>query len=46
MDMKIKFGVIRLVFVKFKILLKKEEEIYEFNFFSKYLEDNSDFFFE
>ncbi|XP_047589743.1 muscular LMNA-interacting protein isoform X2 [Lutra lutra] len=37
-------GVIRPVPVKSKILLRKEEEIYEPNPFSKYLEDNSDFF--
>ncbi|KAI5140575.1 Muscular Lmna-Interacting Protein [Manis pentadactyla] len=36
-------GVIRPVPVKSKILLKKEEEVYEPNPFSKYLEDNSDF---
>uniref|UniRef100_H0X871 Muscular LMNA interacting protein n=1 Tax=Otolemur garnettii TaxID=30611 RepID=H0X871_OTOGA len=39
-------GVIRPVPVKSKILLRKEEEIYEPNPFSKYLEDNSDFFSE
>ncbi|XP_070312779.1 muscular LMNA-interacting protein isoform X4 [Odocoileus virginianus] len=39
-------GVIRPVPVKSKILLKKEEEAYEPNPFSKYLEDNSDFFSE
>nr|XP_051711565.1 muscular LMNA-interacting protein isoform X26 [Oryctolagus cuniculus] len=39
-------GVIRPVPVKSKILLKKEEEICEPNPFSKYLEDNSDLFFE
>ncbi|XP_020954196.1 muscular LMNA-interacting protein isoform X20 [Sus scrofa] len=39
-------GVIRPVPVKSKILLKKEEEIYEPNPFSKYLEDNNDFFSE
>ncbi|XP_060259020.1 muscular LMNA-interacting protein isoform X15 [Ovis aries] len=39
-------GVIRPVPVKSKILLKKEEEVYEPNPFSKYLEDNSDFFSE
>ncbi|XP_070100860.1 muscular LMNA-interacting protein isoform X27 [Equus przewalskii] len=39
-------GVIRPVPVKSKILLKKEEEIYEPNPFSKYLEDNSDLFSE
>ncbi|XP_058590270.1 muscular LMNA-interacting protein isoform X9 [Neofelis nebulosa] len=39
-------GVIRPVPVKSKILLKKEEEIYEPNPFSKYLEDDSDFFSE
>ena len=44
--MKTKPGVIRPVPVKSKILLKKEEEVYEPNPFSKYLEDNSDFFFE
>ncbi|XP_073938011.1 muscular LMNA-interacting protein isoform X19 [Castor canadensis] len=37
-------GVIRPVPVKSKILLKKEEEVYEPNPFSKYLEDNSAFF--
>uniref|UniRef100_A0A8C7APU2 Muscular LMNA interacting protein n=1 Tax=Neovison vison TaxID=452646 RepID=A0A8C7APU2_NEOVI len=37
-------GVIRPVPVKSKILLRKEEEVYEPNPFSKYLEDNSDFF--
>lgn len=42
--MKTKPGVIRPVPVKSKILLKKEEEVYEPNPFSKYLEDNSDFF--
>lgn len=41
--MKTKPGVIRPVPVKSKILLKKEEEVYEPNPFSKYLEDNSDF---
>ncbi|XP_058518046.1 muscular LMNA-interacting protein [Ochotona princeps] len=35
-------GVIRPVPVKSKILLKKEEEMYEPNPFSKYLEDNTD----
>uniref|UniRef100_A0A8D1QUQ7 Muscular LMNA interacting protein n=1 Tax=Sus scrofa TaxID=9823 RepID=A0A8D1QUQ7_PIG len=44
--MKTKPGVIRPVPVKSKILLKKEEEIYEPNPFSKYLEDNNDFFSE
>ncbi|KAM5286877.1 muscular LMNA-interacting protein isoform 21-T26 [Hipposideros larvatus] len=39
-------GVIRPVPVKSKILLKKEEEVCEPNPFSKYLEDNSDFFSE
>ncbi|XP_048661452.1 muscular LMNA-interacting protein isoform X7 [Marmota marmota marmota] len=39
-------GVIRPVPVKSKILLKKEEEVYEPNPFSKYLEDNSDLFSE
>ncbi|KAM7136734.1 muscular LMNA-interacting protein isoform 10-T11 [Molossus nigricans] len=39
-------GVIRPVPVKSKILLKREEEVYEPNPFSKYLEDNSDFFSE
>ncbi|XP_059736503.1 muscular LMNA-interacting protein isoform X9 [Bos taurus] len=39
-------GVIRPAPVKSKILLKKEEEVYEPNPFSKYLEDNSDFFSE
>ncbi|XP_054425472.1 muscular LMNA-interacting protein isoform X2 [Pteronotus mesoamericanus] len=39
-------GVIRPVPVKSKILLKKEEEVYEPNPFSKYLEDNNDFFSE
>uniref|UniRef100_A0A452TB30 Muscular LMNA interacting protein n=1 Tax=Ursus maritimus TaxID=29073 RepID=A0A452TB30_URSMA len=39
-------GVIRPVPVKSKIFLKKEEEVYEPNPFSKYLEDNSDFFSE
>uniref|UniRef100_A0A2K5Q9A1 Muscular LMNA interacting protein n=1 Tax=Cebus imitator TaxID=2715852 RepID=A0A2K5Q9A1_CEBIM len=39
-------GVIRPVPVKSRILLKKEEEIYEPNPFSKYLEDNSDLFSE
>ncbi|XP_066215264.1 muscular LMNA-interacting protein isoform X11 [Saccopteryx leptura] len=37
-------GVIRPVLVKSKILLKKEEEVYEPNPFSKYLEDNTDLF--
>ncbi|XP_077018230.1 muscular LMNA-interacting protein isoform X14 [Tamandua tetradactyla] len=35
-------GVIRPVPIKSKVLLKKEEEDYEPNPFSKYLEDNSD----
>ncbi|KAM5326079.1 muscular LMNA-interacting protein isoform 3-T3 [Glossophaga mutica] len=39
-------GVIRPVPVKSKILLRKEEEAYEPNPFSKYLEDNSDLFSE
>ncbi|XP_053459310.1 muscular LMNA-interacting protein isoform X5 [Nycticebus coucang] len=39
-------GVIRPVPVKSKIFLRKEEEIYEPNPFSKYLEDNSDLFSE
>ncbi|KAF6364880.1 muscular LMNA interacting protein [Rhinolophus ferrumequinum] len=39
-------GVIRPVPVKSKILLKNEEEVYEPNPFSKYLDDNSDLFFE
>ncbi|PNJ23770.1 MLIP isoform 3 [Pongo abelii] len=39
-------GVIRPVPVKSRILLKKEEEVYEPNPFSKYLEDNSDLFSE
>ncbi|CAO2634276.1 Muscular LMNA-interacting protein [Lemmus lemmus] len=39
-------GVIRPVPVKSKLLLRKEEEIYEPNPFSKYLEDNSDLFSE
>ncbi|XP_014638085.1 PREDICTED: muscular LMNA-interacting protein isoform X2 [Ceratotherium simum simum] len=39
-------GVIRPVPVKSKILLKKEEEVYEPNPFSKYLEDDSDLFSE
>ncbi|XP_012578217.1 PREDICTED: muscular LMNA-interacting protein isoform X2 [Condylura cristata] len=39
-------GVIRPVPVKSKIVLKKEEEIYEPNPFSKYLEDSSDFISE
>ncbi|XP_069344003.1 muscular LMNA-interacting protein isoform X2 [Eulemur rufifrons] len=39
-------GVIRPVPVKSKILLRKEEEVYEPNPFSKYLEDNSDLFSE
>lgn len=44
MFMKTKPGVIRPVPVKSKILLKKEEEVYEPNPFSKYLEDNNDIF--
>ena len=44
--MKTKPGVIRPVPVKSKVLLKKVEEVYEPNPFSKYLEDNSDFFSE
>nr|XP_058932899.1 muscular LMNA-interacting protein isoform X16 [Kogia breviceps] len=39
-------GVIRPVPIKSKILLKKEEEVYEPNPFSKYLEEHSDFFSE
>uniref|UniRef100_A0A8C5W283 Muscular LMNA interacting protein n=1 Tax=Microcebus murinus TaxID=30608 RepID=A0A8C5W283_MICMU len=39
-------GVIRPVPVKSKILLRREEEVYEPNPFSKYLEDNSDLFSE
>ncbi|XP_029399090.1 muscular LMNA-interacting protein isoform X41 [Mus pahari] len=39
-------GVIRPVPVKSKLLLKKEEEVYEPNPFSKYLEDNSSLFSE
>lgn len=39
-------GVIRPVPVKSRILLKKEEEVYEPNPFSKYLDDNSGFFSE
>ncbi|XP_045428922.1 muscular LMNA-interacting protein isoform X2 [Pipistrellus kuhlii] len=39
-------GVIRPVPVKSKILLKEEEEVYEPNPFSKYLEDNNDLFSE
>ncbi|XP_036910954.1 muscular LMNA-interacting protein isoform X3 [Sturnira hondurensis] len=39
-------GVIRPVPVKSKILLRKEEEAYEPNPFSKYLEDNSDLYSE
>ncbi|XP_055247099.1 muscular LMNA-interacting protein isoform X9 [Gorilla gorilla gorilla] len=39
-------GVIRPVPVKSRILLKKEDEVYEPNPFSKYLEDNSDLFSE
>lgn len=46
MSMKTKPGVIRPVPVKSKILLKNEEEVYEPNPFSKYLDDNSDLFFE
>ena len=46
MFMKTKPGVIRPVPVKSRILLKKEEEVYEPNPFSKYLEDNSDLFLE
>lgn len=42
--MKTKPGVIRPVPVKSKILLRKEEEVYEPNPFSKYLEEHSDFF--
>nr|XP_051711567.1 muscular LMNA-interacting protein isoform X28 [Oryctolagus cuniculus] len=45
-ELETKPGVIRPVPVKSKILLKKEEEICEPNPFSKYLEDNSDLFFE
>lgn len=41
--MKTKPGVIRPVPVKSKILLNKEEEVYEPNPFSKYLEDNNIF---
>ncbi|KAM6181745.1 LOW QUALITY PROTEIN: muscular LMNA-interacting protein [Erethizon dorsatum] len=37
-------GVIRPVPIKSKILLKKEEEVYEPNPFSKYLDDNSGLF--
>uniref|UniRef100_A0A8C2MLS7 Muscular LMNA-interacting protein n=1 Tax=Cricetulus griseus TaxID=10029 RepID=A0A8C2MLS7_CRIGR len=37
-------GVIRPVPVKSKLLLRKEEEVYEPNPFSKYLEDNSGLF--
>lgn len=44
--MKTKPGVIRPVPVKSRILLKQEEEVYEPNPFSKYLEDNSDLFSE
>uniref|UniRef100_A0A2I3GKJ2 Muscular LMNA interacting protein n=1 Tax=Nomascus leucogenys TaxID=61853 RepID=A0A2I3GKJ2_NOMLE len=39
-------GVIRPVPVKSRILLKNEDEVYEPNPFSKYLEDNSDLFSE
>lgn len=39
-------GVIRPIPVKSKIVLRKEEEIYEPNPFSKYLEDSSGFFSE
>ncbi|XP_031201462.1 muscular LMNA-interacting protein isoform X10 [Mastomys coucha] len=39
-------GVIRPVPIKSKLLLKKEEEVYEPNPFSKYLEDNSGLFSE
>ncbi|XP_033619308.1 muscular LMNA-interacting protein [Fukomys damarensis] len=39
-------GVIRPVPIKSRILLKKEEEVYEPNPFSKYLDDNSGFFSE
>ncbi|XP_037066823.1 muscular LMNA-interacting protein isoform X10 [Peromyscus leucopus] len=39
-------GVIRPVPVKSKLLLRKEEEVYEPNPFSKYLEDNSSLFSE
>ncbi|XP_076794032.1 muscular LMNA-interacting protein isoform X27 [Arvicanthis niloticus] len=39
-------GVIRPVPVKSKLFLKKEEEVYEPNPFSKYLEDNSGLFSE
>ncbi|GAB1294455.1 Muscular LMNA-interacting protein [Apodemus speciosus] len=39
-------GVIRPVPIKSRLLLKKEEEIYEPNPFSKYLEDNSGLFSE
>nr|XP_048279931.1 muscular LMNA-interacting protein isoform X2 [Myodes glareolus] len=39
-------GVIRPVPVKSKLLLRKEEEVYEPNPFSKYLEDNSGLFSE
>lgn len=42
--MKTKPGVIRPVPVKSKLLLRKEEEVYEPNPFSKYLEDNSGLF--
>lgn len=44
--MKTKPGVIRPVPVKSKLLLRKEEEVYEPNPFSKYLEDNSSLFSE
>ncbi|XP_052043743.1 muscular LMNA-interacting protein [Apodemus sylvaticus] len=39
-------GVIRPVPIKSRLLLKKEEEVYEPNPFSKYLEDNSGLFSE
>ncbi|XP_021103277.1 muscular LMNA-interacting protein isoform X2 [Heterocephalus glaber] len=39
-------GVIRPVPIKSRILLKKEEEVYEPNPFSKYLDDNSGLFSE
>ncbi|XP_029337301.1 muscular LMNA-interacting protein isoform X16 [Mus caroli] len=39
-------GVIRPVPVKSKLLLRKDEEVYEPNPFSKYLEDNSGLFSE
>lgn len=44
--MKTKPGVIRPVPVKSKLLLRKDEEVYEPNPFSKYLEDNSGLFSE